>query len=95
MQRTWSRPLVFAATAVLVACGGVDRGGSRSDIVKAMSNQGLAADVECVGHVLDGFSDSALEAIDEQLSEPTSTDPQTKQFLDALRDCSPPATATP
>jgi hypothetical protein len=87
--------VTFASAAVLVACGGVDRGGSRDDIIEAMRNQGLEADVECVGHVLDGFSDSALKAIDEELREPSSTDPQTMQFLDALRACSPPTTATP
>ena len=82
--------------AGLVACGGVDRAGSRNDIVEAMSNQGLEADVECVGHVLDGYSDSELKDIDTELRLPTSTDPRTKQFLDALKDCTPPATtATP
>lgn len=87
--------MTFASAAVLVACGGVDRGGSRDDIIEAMRNQGLEADVECVGNVLDGFSDSALKAIDEELREPSSTDPQTMQFLDALRSCSPSTTVTP
>ena len=32
-----------------------------------MRNQGLEADVECVGHVLDGYSDSELKDIDKQL----------------------------
>lgn len=60
-----------------------------------MRDQGMEADVECVGHVLDGFSDSALKDIDEQLRQPSSTDPQTLQFLDALRACTPPTTVTP
>jgi hypothetical protein len=87
--------VTFTTAAVLVACGGVDRGGSRDDIIEAMREQGLEADVECVGHVLDGFSDSALEAIDDHLQEPTITDPQTQQFLEALRACTPPTTTTP
>ena len=87
--------VTFTSAAILVACGGVDRGGSRDDIIEAMRDQGLEADVDCVGHVLDGFSDGALEAIDEQLREPTSTDPQTLQFLEALRACTPPTTITP
>ena len=86
--------MTFTTAAVLVACGGVDRGGSRDDIIEAMRNQGLEADVECVGHVLDGFSDSALKTIDEQLRQPTSTDPQTMQFLEALRACTSPTTST-
>ena len=85
---------VFTTAVVLVACGGVDRGGSRDDIIEAMRHQGIEADVECVGHVLDGFSDSALKAIDEQLREPSSTDPQTMQFLEALRACTTPTTPT-
>ncbi len=87
----------MAATlaALLAACGGVDRDGSRDDIVEAMRNQGLEADVECVGHVLDGYSDQSLESIDDQLDEPVSTDPQTRQFLDALIDCTTPITSVP
>jgi hypothetical protein len=94
VQRTWSSLIVLAMAIGLVACGGVDRGGSRSDIIEAMRNQGLEADVECVGHVLDGFSDSALKAINQQLREPASTDPQTLQFLDALRACTSTTTTT-
>jgi hypothetical protein len=87
--------VTLTSAALLVACGGVDRGGSREDIIEAMRNQGIEADVECVGHVLDGFSDSALKDIDDELREPSSTDPQTMQFLEALRACTPPTTATP
>jgi hypothetical protein len=86
--------LVAVTTAVLAACGGVDRGGSRDDIIEQMRNQGIEADVECVGHVLDGYTDSALEDIDEQLKEPTSTDPQTVQFLAALKACEAVTTTT-
>jgi len=83
------------SAALIVGCGGVDRGGSRAAIVEEMRNQGIEADVGCVQHVLDGYSDSSLESIDDQLSKPTSTDPQTRQFLDALIDCTTPATAPP
>ena len=78
--------------ATLVACSGVDRGGSRDDILESMRNQGLDGDVECVGHVLDGYSDDDLQTIDEQLGEPATTDPQTQQFLAALVACTSPAT---
>lgn len=87
--------MIFTTAAALAACGGVDRGGSRDDIIEEMRNQGLEADIECVSNVLDGFTDDALKAIDDQLGEPTSTDPQTMQFLDALRACTPPTTVTP
>jgi len=87
--------VAITLTSLVAACGGVDREGSRDDIVEAMRNQGLEPDVECVDHVLDGFSDESLESIDDQLQDPTTTDPQTRQFLDALVDCSTPATAAP
>lgn len=93
MRRTGSCLLAASLAALLAACGGVDRGGSRNDIVDAMRSQGFEADAECVGHVLDGYSDSSLEAIDDQLRQPTRTDPRTRQFLDALVDCSTPTTA--
>lgn len=60
-----------------------------------MRNQGVEADVECVGHVLDGYTDDELKAINDQLADPSSTDPQTQQFLTALKDCTPPLTAAP
>ena len=87
--------MTLTSAALIVACGGVDRGGSRDDIIEAMRDQGMEADAECVGHVLDGFSDSALQDIDDQLRQPTSTDPQTLQFLAALRACTPSTTVTP
>lgn len=86
--------MLLAAATALAACGGVDRGGSRDDIIEAMRAQGFAADAECVGHVLDGYSDSSLKAIDGQLRQPATTDPQTQQFLDALRACAPTSTST-
>lgn len=86
--------IVILTTATLtVACGGVDRGGSRDDIIEAMRDQGLDPDADCVASVLAGFSDDDLKGIDDQLGEPASTDPQTQQFLEALRACATPVTA--
>ena len=84
--------MVLTTAALAVACGGIDRGGSLDDIIEAMRNQGLEPDVQCVGHVLDGFSDGDLRDIDDQLRQPDSTDPQTRQFLEALRGCATPTT---
>jgi hypothetical protein len=86
--------VVSTISIVLVACGGVDRDGSRDDIVDAMRNQGLEADVECVDHVIGGYSDSELEDIDDELRRPAITDTQTLQFLDALRGCGTTTTTT-
>lgn len=84
--------MLLTACTLVSACGGVDRGGSRDDIIEQMRNQGLDPDVECIGNVLDGYTDDALGDIDDELDRPDSTDPRTQQFLDALRACTSPTT---
>ncbi len=65
--------IVLAATAGLVACGGVDREGTRDNIVDSYDSQGYTLDPDCVDDVLDEYSDHELKAIDDSFNSQQST----------------------
>ncbi len=65
--------IVLALTAGLVACGGVDRTGTRDNIVDSYGSQGYTLSPDCVDDVLDEYSDDELKAIDEAFNSQEST----------------------
>lgn len=75
---------VLAITAGLVACGGVDRTGTRDNIVDSYGSQGYTLSPGCVDDVLDGYSDDELKAIDDAFNSQESTAQSTaiRQKLD-------------
>lgn len=56
-----------AALLALAACGGVDRAGTRDEIVDSIEQMGGTADSDCIDGVFDRYSDDQLEAIDAEL----------------------------
>ena len=72
MTRTrTTRFAVIAAVAglALAACGGVDREGTRDNIVEQLADAGVEIDADCVDAALDKYSDDELESIDKTLSD--------------------------
>lgn len=63
MTRRFASALVPTVLVVLAACGGVDRDGSRDNIVDELEQLGIDATPECVEGVLDQYSDDQLENI--------------------------------
>lgn len=65
------RLITLAATATaalaLVACGGVDREGSRDAIIESLEAQGITVDGDCIDGVFDKYSDDELLQWDEEL----------------------------
>ena len=61
--------IALVGAAALVGCG-VDRDGTRDNIVDAMQENGIEVDSDCVDEVLDGYSDDQLEAIDDDETVP-------------------------
>jgi ribosomal protein L12E/L44/L45/RPP1/RPP2 len=58
-----------AACLLLVACGGVDREGTRDELVEQLESAGITADEDCIDSALDEYSDDELKEIDEALGE--------------------------
>jgi hypothetical protein len=80
--------IVLAAATALVACG-VDRDGTRDNVVEALEEAGIEVDSDCVDTVLDGYSDDQLEAIDEDES---GTSPESQALFAELLTCVPATT---
>ena len=82
------KPLLGAAAALtlLVACGGVDRAGTRDNIVKGLKASGINIDSKCVDDALNKYSDDELKAIDKQLGK-SDTSGQAGEFLVAVQGC--------
>lgn len=84
------RLLAAAGTvAVLLAgCGGVDRAGTREDIVDAVDEAGGTADEDCIDDVFGRYTDDQLEAINEQFGESSASLPPDAAALQAqLYEC--------
>ncbi|MFN8023860.1 MAG: hypothetical protein U0Q03_20175 [Acidimicrobiales bacterium] len=85
-----ARVTVLAAIAglALAACGGVDREGTRDNIVETFTNAGIEIDSDCVDAALDKYSDDELEAIDKTLSDNQST-AESDALLEEIASCAP------
>lgn len=84
--------IVMSATGLLVACGGgVDREGTRDNLVSAFEDAGLEIDSECIDGVLDQYTDDELEAIDDASSDDEET-PAEVELREKLLACMPAST---
>lgn len=82
--------LAIAATcgALFAACGGVDREGTRDQIVKSIEENGGKADADCVDAVFDKYSDDELESIDKEVDgDPTKISDSATQLFTQLTEC--------
>jgi hypothetical protein len=76
--------IVLAVCAGLVGCGGVDRGGTRDNVIEAYEAQGVDLDSDCIDAVLDGYSDDELETIDD---DETGSTPEAQEMLSKFAAC--------
>jgi hypothetical protein len=83
--------IILAAAGGLVACGGVDRDGTRDNIVDGLEANGFDVDGDCVDSVLDGYSDDELKTIDEDLEDATNS-PESLALIEKILECVPAAT---
>lgn len=82
--------LAIAATcgALFASCGGVDRAGTRDQIVKSIEDAGGKADADCVDGVFDKYSDAELEAIDKEVgANATEVSDSATQLFAQLQEC--------
>ena len=85
-----TRIRIIAATAALgltlVACGGVDREGTRDKLIESVEASGGTADPDCVDAALDKYDDDTLEEIDKAVAaeEPT---PEATALMTELIGC--------
>ena len=84
MKRTLITVAITGLT--LTACGGVDRDGTRDNIVEGLAASGIEVSGECVDDALDQYSDDELEAIDEQLDDGDYTG-DAEELLNSLLEC--------
>jgi hypothetical protein len=81
----------FVAGAVtLSGCGGVDRAGTKKNILKGFAGSGISeADQKCVADLIDKYSDSDLKKMDSAMSKDgaTSTDPLAVKFVGQTKEC--------
>ena len=89
---TRTRILAAVATAAvaltLTACGGVDREGTRDELISQLEAHGVEVEGECVDAALDKYSDDELTDIDESLGNGEST-PESDALLGELISCIP------
>jgi hypothetical protein len=83
--------IVVAALAALVACGGVDRDGTRDNIVDTLTEAGYDIDADCIDGVLDDYSDDELKEIDDTL-EDGGTSADSEALLEQIYTCVPVGT---
>jgi hypothetical protein len=82
--------LVAAAAVGLSGCGGVDRAGTKKNILKSFEGSGIAKeDQTCVANLIDNYSDSDIKKIDSafKVSATDPTDPAAKKFLGEVQGC--------
>lgn len=79
--------MALVSVGLLAACG-VDREGTRDNIIKSFEDQGLAIDKECVDGVLDEYSDDELESMDDELEKnPTDPSAEALEFANKVIAC--------
>ena len=87
--RTFVATLATATVAVtLAACGGVDRDGTRKELVSSFEESGIEIDADCVDTVFEKYSDDDLQAIDETLGN-NETTAESDALLAAIFTCVP------
>jgi hypothetical protein len=85
----------FAAFAVagsiaLSGCGGVDRAGTKKNILKGFEGSGISADDQsCVANIIDKYSDSDLKKMDKALEKNATapTEPLALEFIAKTKEC--------
>lgn len=83
------KKLMISAVAVaglLAGCGGVDRNGTRDNIVKSLKAAGVTADSTCIDGVLKAYTDDQLKSIDAQLKK-SDVSGQAGELLTSLNTC--------
>ncbi|MCB0997824.1 MAG: hypothetical protein KDB40_00890 [Acidimicrobiales bacterium] len=74
---------------VLASCGGVDREGTRDNIIESFQDElGQELDAECVDGVLDEYSDDELESIDDAINDGEETEAAMDLVL-KIFECAP------
>jgi hypothetical protein len=87
MKRTTMLLGAACAALALTACGGgVDREGTRDELIDQLEQAGIEADGDCIDGVLDEYSDDELEDIDSTLEDGGST-AASEELLTKLLDC--------
>ena len=77
---------VVAVAGLLAGCGGVDRNGTRDNIIKSLKAAGVTADGKCVDGVLKAYTDDQLKSIDAQLKK-SDVSGQAGELLTSLNSC--------
>jgi hypothetical protein len=77
------------AVAVLAGCGGVDRSGSRDQILQELAPNATADEKKCVDGVMKDYSDSELKAIDKIAEDVATSDPKVIDFRKKVIGCVP------
>jgi hypothetical protein len=84
-----SAVLAVAVGLIAVGCGGVDREGTRDNLIEELSAAGVDMDADCVDAALDKLSDDELKAIDEM--DPSEPTPESEQLFADIFECAAPA----
>jgi hypothetical protein len=88
--RTVAMSLFVAGAFALSSCGGVDRAGTKANILKGFSGSGISAeDQKCVANLIDKYSDSDLKKMDAAFKKSDSdpTDPLAIKFIGQTKEC--------
>jgi hypothetical protein len=81
---------LIAGAVALSSCGGVDRAGTKKNLLKSMATTGASAeDQKCVANLIDKYSDSDLKSMDAALNKDglSSTNPLAVKFLGQTKEC--------
>lgn len=79
--------MAVIGVGLLAACG-VDREGTRDNIIKSFEDQGLSIDKDCVDDALDQYSDDELEKMDDELEKnPDSPSDEAIEFANKVIAC--------
>lgn len=84
-QRTFSISVAVTALA-LAACGGVDREGTRDQLIRDVAGQGGLVDGDCVDTVFEDYTDDDIIALSE-VSSASEITPNIEQFQIDLQGC--------
>ena len=80
--------IAMSCGALLAACSGVDREGTRDEIVKSIESAGGKVDKDCVDDVFDKYSDDELKAIDKDVGDnPSNMSEASTELFNQLTEC--------
>lgn len=88
MTRTRFTIAAALAGLALTACGGVDREGTRDEIVSQLASAGIEIDGDCIDQALDQYSDDELEEIDKALEEGSDSS-AADTLMESILSCVP------